>query len=109
MVWETQHSPMVKSKGLRWKSSSAAYLLEHTGVSPHLPVLQRPLLKLVPHRAGRKAHERMCGKHTAQCWVYWQPSDEVFDNEPFTHPSIPPGGRSRNRVQRGHSPARGKV
>lgn len=40
MVWEMPHDPTANSKGLCWKPSSAAYLLDDKGVSPNLSVLQ---------------------------------------------------------------------
>lgn len=51
----------------------------------------------------------MYWRHIAQRWVYWQHSNEVSDNEPFTRLFITAGGQSSSHVRRGHSPARGSL
>ena len=51
----------------------------------------------------------MYWRHIAQRWVYWQHSNEVSDNEPFTRLFITAGGQSSSSVRRGHSPARGSL
>lgn len=78
-VWEIQYSLVVKGKDLHWKSSSAAYLLDDTSVSPNLcPKTRTP-------QGWRKGMLRECTGNTAQCWVCWQHSNEVSNKELLTH------------------------